>query len=104
MADTLEEKIAGMQARMDEQSRLLQAATEELEQERASRRGDSAGARGEPQSPAINTSDRAQESLLNRFVGLLQLQRRRRSYWNDLVVNIRTTVRATGSPRHLSHG
>lgn len=51
------------QARLDKRSRLLQARTEELKKERASRRGDSAEAGKEPGNPAIAASDRAQDPI-----------------------------------------
>ena len=43
--------------KLDEQFRILQATTKELEEERASRRGDSAEAGKEPESPAIAAYD-----------------------------------------------
>ena len=68
MQEKLDEQSRSMQTRLDKQSRSLQAKTEELDKERASRRGDIAEAGNEPRDPTVATSDRAQDYLLNRFV------------------------------------
>lgn len=65
MAESLKERMSEMQARVDEQYRLLQATTGELEKESASRRGEIVDAGEEPGNPAIATSDRVPDSLLN---------------------------------------
>ena len=70
----MDEQARWMEARLDENPRLLQATTEELEKERASRRDDSVEAGREPGSPTIAESERGQDSLLNRFVEQLPFQ------------------------------
>ena len=74
MKSRMDEQARSMEARLNENSRLLQVVTEELEKERSSRRNDSVEAGREPGSPTIAESDRSQDSLLNRFVEQLQLQ------------------------------
>lgn len=68
MAEGLDETMSETQARVDGQSRLLQATMEELETDRSSRRGDRAEAGREPGLPAIAASDRVEYYLSHRFV------------------------------------
>lgn len=67
MTGRVEDKLPEMQARLDEQSRTLEATTKQLQEERVSRRGGSVEAGKEPGSPTIAVTDK-EKTLSGRFV------------------------------------
>lgn len=72
MVKVMEDKLAKMQARLDEQLGWLEATAKELGEERASRRSDSAEVGKEPGNPGIAASDREQQTSLSAFVEQLE--------------------------------